>query len=325
MKTINQVNNFQNSKNGTAQNFTDANIVNQINNISFSREEIYTSLNLSLDQKNKINQDKYIKDFKDAFQYLNIEITSNMFFSKYNFILDFYFNFLVSLEISFPSKDNSFDKAFDNCLYEFILKNQSDGIDTETLLIFLNQNSEEKIKKEDLEKDIVKKKFVCISNSLCFIRNWGDDMYLFINYLIKEDFELFINSNNEELLYHAIGFLVYSNNIDEKDNLLKVDNIYEYFGKNKHKINKEAIKNIVSDFDAFIKLQIKEDEEEEYFFMKTYRELPHTIHKQEKLLNELEKNMIKKEEIKAQKRELQEKNNQIKKEILKIEKDLINL
>lgn len=56
-----------------------------------------------------------------------------MFFSKYNFILDFYFNFLVSLEIPFPSKDNSFDKAFDNCLYEFILKNQSDGIDTETL------------------------------------------------------------------------------------------------------------------------------------------------------------------------------------------------
>lgn len=97
-------------------------------------------------------------------------------------------------------------------------------------------------------------------------------MYLFINYLIKEDFELFINSNNEELYIMPL-VLVYSNNIDEKDNLLKVDNIYEYF-ENKHKINKEAIKNIVSDFDAFIKLQLKRTKRKN-IFMKTYRELSH--------------------------------------------------
>lgn len=335
MGNINQVNNFQNSKNGNAQNFTNANIINQTNYINTSSvKEIYVSLNLSQEQKNKINQDKYLKDFKDAFQYLNIEVTTtNTYFSKYNFILDFYFNFLSSLKESFFSTDNSFNKAFDMNLYKSILKNQKNqsnfGFDTDILLIFLNENSEKKIKKEDLEKDIQNndityERFECISNSLCFIKKWGQDMYLFINYLIETDFELFINSNNEELLYHAIGFLVYSNNIDEKDNLLKVDNIYAYFGKNKntHKINKEAIKNIISDFDAFIELQIKEDEKEEDFFMKTYGEFPQTIHKQEKLLNELKKNIINEEEIKAQKLELQKKLNQIKKEKKKIEENL---
>ena len=64
-----------------------------------------------------------------------------------------------------------------------------------------------------------------------------------------------INSNNDELLYHAIGFLVYSNNNFKEEDILYdnkvsvVNEIYGYFSENKNEINKELIKEISLKFE----------------------------------------------------------------------------
>ena len=119
-------------------------------------------------------------------------------------------------------------------------------------------NFDEEKEKQNLIKEIIEhsqKQFEHIYNHLSFIQYWDNDMYFFINYLIKTDFELFINSNNDELLYHAIGFLVYSNNNFKEEDILYdnkvsvVNEIYGYFSENKNEINKELIKEISLKFE----------------------------------------------------------------------------
>jgi len=121
-----------------------------------------------------------------------------------------------------------------------------------------NFNFDEEKEKQNLIKEIIEhsqKQFEHIYNHLSFIQYWDNDMYFFINYLIKTDFELFINSNNDELLYHAIGFLVYSNNNFQEEDILYdnkvsvVNEIYGYFSENKNEINKELIKEISLKFE----------------------------------------------------------------------------
>ena len=62
----------------------------------------------------------------------------------------------------------------------------------------------------------------------------------------------------------------------------------------------------------------KESQELEDCFLKKYRELPDTIFKFEKNLDELNKLELQKRELKAQQLEIKKKFNQIKKEIQKI-------
>lgn len=320
MEIINQNNNFQNSENGTGQDFTNANIINQINNIITSKIE-----NFNQEQKNKINQDKYLKNFKDAFKTLVID-DNHIDFSNYGFNLDFYFNFLVSLANT--NKIFDFSKNLNKFLSKYSLISQEEqsqyGIHIEELLLFLNENSEEKIKKEDLQKSIndsnTESKVKHTSNILSFIETWEDDMYLFIHYLIETDFELFMTSGDEILEYHAIGFLVYYYSYDDvKNELSKVKVIYDNFKKGK--INTEIIKNIVSNeekYTNFLDNLEKESQELEDCFLKKYRELPDTIFKFEKNLDELNKLELQKRELKAQQLEIKKKFNQIKKEIQKI-------
>ena len=106
-----------------------------------------------------------------------------------------------------------------------------------------------------------------LEKELFFIKNWDYEMYFFIHYLIQTDFKIFIDSNDDELLFHAIGFLFYSannlyinrtiNNYYYEDyleiyesiddyNIKKVKEIYEFIIKNKSERNIDSIKYIVS-------------------------------------------------------------------------------
>ena len=120
-----------------------------------------------------------------------------------------------------------------------------------------NFNFDEEKEKQNLIKEIIEhsqKQFEDIYNQLSFIQYWDNDMYFFINYLIKTDFELFINSGDDELLYHAVGFLVYSNNglhiskvVNFDDSYSEIVNdMYDFFIHSKDKINKNIIKDIIS-------------------------------------------------------------------------------
>ncbi len=263
----NQNNNFQNSENGTGQNFNNTNISYQVNNY-FNPDNPTNSLYLS-------NQNKYLEYFINRNNSLK-----NMRFDK-SYIIDFYFYFLSNF-----TKENNFEKSLNDYLLNekkeklkknnikkhlsFIKKLKEEEEHNE-LEFFLKEhfNSDKLVfifDKREKEKNLIKeiesesqKKLHAIKNTLSFIEKWDNEMYFFINYLIKTDFELFINSNNDELLFHAIGFLFYSNNslyirkfLEEDSNyyyscynIRKVEEIYEFIVKNRNRTNKKFIKDIV--------------------------------------------------------------------------------
>ncbi|MCT7472945.1 hypothetical protein [Aliarcobacter cryaerophilus] len=240
----------------------------------------------------KINKDKYIQNFKSIslsirsiyeesikdfyFYFLsNLKNKKNFFSStdyeyESNLIEKYDFNKALS-DYIFKNQEKEFEKGnFDKRLLyvkeklekehtnfiEFTDKNFSNEDNARSKTDTFNFDEEKE--KQNLIKEIIEhsqKQFEHIYNHLSFIQYWDNDMYFFINYLIKTDFELFINSNNDELLYHAIGFLVYSNNNFQEEDILYdnkisvVNEIYGYFSENKNEINKELIKEISLKFE----------------------------------------------------------------------------
>lgn len=238
------------------------------------------------------NKNKYIQSFKSTspslrsiyeesikdfyFYFLtNLKNKKNFFSStdyeyESNLIEKYDFNKALS-DYIFKNQEKEFEKGnFDKRLLyvkeklekehtdfiEFTDKNFSNKYNAKSKTD--NFNFDEEKEKQNLIKKIIEhsqKQFEHIYNHLSFIQYWDNDMYFFIDYLIKTDFELFINSNNDELLYHAIGFLVYSNNNFKEEDILYdnkvsvVNEIYGYFSENKNEINKELIKEISLDFE----------------------------------------------------------------------------
>ena len=66
--------------------------------------------------------------------------------------------------------------------------------------------------------------------------NWDNDMSYFLELVKKDEFDYFINSNNNELLYQAIGYLVYSyyQKLNMRDKLDLIYSTYHYFIANKN-------------------------------------------------------------------------------------------
>ncbi|MGJ0337248.1 hypothetical protein [Aliarcobacter cryaerophilus] len=238
------------------------------------------------------NKNKYIQSFKSTspslrsiyeesikdfyFYFLtNLKNKKNFFSStdyeyESNLIEKYDFNKALS-DYIFKNQEKEFEKGnFDKRLLyvkeklekehtnfiEFTDKNFSNEDNSKSKTDTFNFDEEKE--KQNLIKEIIEhsqKQFEHIYNHLSFIQYWDNDMYFFINYLIKTDFELFINSNNDELLYHAIGFLVYSNNNFKEEDILYdnkvsvVNEIYGYFSENKNEINKELIKEISLKFE----------------------------------------------------------------------------
>lgn len=262
MKTINQINNFQNSENSTAQNFNDAKIGYQVNNY-FNPDNSINSLYLS-------NQNRYSKYFIQSIKF------------QEDYIIDFYFYFLSNF-----TKENNFEKVLNNYLLSekkkkfkksnikkniFFIKKLKKEEHNELEIFFkeyFNLDKEDFIFDESKEEqNLIKeiennsqKKHDVIKHTLSFINDWDYEMYFFINYLIQTDFELFINSNDDELLFHSIGVLFYSNNSlhinknvnvtgmlidgDYCHNVNEVKEIYKFIIENRNRINKKLIKDIV--------------------------------------------------------------------------------
>lgn len=263
------------------EEFIESNKVNKFENINYIQEYFIET-----------NKDRYIQNFKSTssslrsiyeesikdfyFYFLtNLKNKKNFFSStdyeyESNFIEKYNFNKALS-DYIFKNQEKEFEKGnFDKRLLyikEKLEKEHTDFIEF-TDENFSNEdnaksktdnfNFDEEKEKQNLIKEIIEhsqKQFEHIYNHLSLIQYWDNDMYFFIDYLIKTDFELFINSNNDELLYHAIGFLVYSNNNFKEEDILYdnkvsvINEIYEYFHENKNEINKELIKEISLNFD----------------------------------------------------------------------------
>ncbi len=249
--------------------------------IEFSKINKFENNNSIQEYFIETNKNKYIQSFNFSY-FKSIDIRERYF------ILDFYFYFLSNF-----FNESNFDKALSEYRFKSekikfkrdnikvnisnikdLQKDENNQLNKIIVEYFTNDednNIDFKFDPEKEEQYLIEKileneneKFKIISNILNFIRNWDKDMIFFINHLIKTDFELFINSGNDELLYHAIGFLVYSNNdlyiskvVNFDDsyskiiedfydyNLTKVDDIYDFFIQNKDKINKDIIKDVI--------------------------------------------------------------------------------
>ncbi len=153
-------------------------------------------------------------------------------------------NFEIRL-LSIKEEKEAEHEYFIKDIEEFFPQQKNETKKDEIKLKNNDFNFDEEKEKQNLIKEIIEhsqKQFEHIYNHLSFIQHWDNDMYFFINFLIKTDFELFINSGDDELLYHAIGFLVYSKNNLHTD---KVEEIFKFFRENKDKINNNIIKDII--------------------------------------------------------------------------------
>lgn len=204
------------------EEFIQSSKINKFENINYIQEYFIET-----------KKDRYIQNFKDNNSSLMLIIGNE-------YIAHFYFDFLTNLK----SKKNFFSTT--DYEYESYIIERYDFNKALSDYIFKNQVKEfEKKGKQNSIEEIIEysqKQFEHIYNHLSFIQKWDNDMYFFINYLIKTDFQLFINSNNDELLYHAIGFLVYSKNGLHTD---KIEEIFKFFRENKDKINNNIIKDII--------------------------------------------------------------------------------
>ena len=231
--------------------------------IEFSKINKFENNNSIQEYFIETNKNKYIQSFKSTSPSLRsiYEESIKDFYFYFLTNLKNKKNFFSSTDYEYES--NFIEKYdFNKALSDYIFKNQEkefekDNFDKRLLYVkekiekehtnfvkftdenFSNEDNaksktdnfyfyEEK-EKQNLIKEIIEhsqKQFEHIYNHLSFIQYWDNDMYFFINYLIKTDFELFINSNNDELLYHAIGFLVYSNNNFQEEDILYDNKVF---------------------------------------------------------------------------------------------------
>lgn len=219
------------------------------------------------------NKSFYINSFKESLSLLQQP-------SMHNEFRDFYFKFLADFgKIDFPFKINvlGIQSLLTHYLYQYQTQkikenikldkineklkdlkseideaiNSSNGEKKKELKEFKNNLQQETLKEEIIE-DIFsnnERSFEGIMLHFFTFNSWNNDMYYFLELVKKDEFDYFINSKNDELLYQAIGYLVYSyyQNLHMHDKIALINSSYYYFLGNKDLISKENIKKHILD------------------------------------------------------------------------------
>ena len=251
----------------------------------FSDKNIEEFLNTGKIQKFeniKFVMDKYL--FQLQTTYLNSFLESKSLLNEahvHDEFRDFYFNFLTNFgKIDFPFNINvlGFQSLLIHYLFQYQMKIIKEDLSKdkinqrlvdfkfeidETISSSLSEQDREKIEKikQNFQEDSLKDEFkedVFSNNERNFegimlhfftFNNWDNDMSYFLELVKKDEFDYFINSNNNELLYQAIGYLVYSyyQKLNMRDKLDLIYSTYHYFIANKNLISKENIKKHILD------------------------------------------------------------------------------
>lgn len=168
--------------------------------------------------------------------------------SMYDEFRDFYFNFLANFgKIDFPFNINIL--GIQSLLSHYLFQYQTQKIKEN---LYQNKNFQKENLKNGIIEDIFsnnERYFEGIMLHFFTFNNWNNDMYYFLELVKKDEFDYFINSKNDELLYQAIGYLVYSyyQNLNMRDKLALIHSTYHYFIANKNLISKENIKKHILD------------------------------------------------------------------------------
>lgn len=182
-----------------------------------------------------INSKKYLDSFTNSknFRYDGLA-------SSYDIFIQFYFYFLVELKELFIQNNYFGLKLHDilmSSISKFFVKRFS-----ESLLEFGNKKLTQEII-QDLNNENIARIKDMQRNTMCF-KNWSEDMFLYLEYILKNDLKNFLDSDNKELIFHAVGFNVYFILKEEPNNSVKdniISNILESHEKSNKKITIDDI------------------------------------------------------------------------------------
>ena len=218
------------------------------------------------------NQLLYVKSFAKSKSLLSEPHVKDKF-------KDFYFSFLLnfeSIDIPFSIDTLGIKSLLTNYLYLY----QMDKIKENIKIVKINEKFENlkldiddainstigtekkelKKFKENLQKQELteKEKFLekifseneddlrMVIQNFNIFDNWNNNIYYFLKIVKKDDFNYFINSKSDELLYQAIGYLVYSlspHNINMEEKLQIIYSAFHYFIFNKDFISPDNVKS----------------------------------------------------------------------------------
>lgn len=206
----------------------------------------------------------YINSFKESQSLLSEPHVNDKF-------KDFYFNFLANFgKTDFPfnnvlgvqsllthylfqyqtqkiKKNLKINKKFEHLKFEIDEAiTYSDGKEKEELKKF-KENFQEEAQKDEIVENIFsvnERNFEGLMLHFFTFNTWNDDMYYFLELVKKDEFDYFINSKNDELLYQAIGYLVYSlsDNLNMVEKLQIIYSTFHYFIFNKDLISSTNVK-----------------------------------------------------------------------------------
>lgn len=242
------------------EEFIEKERINKFEKLNFLYEEVIYK-----------NSKIYLDSFTSNFKYLNLS-------NSYSIFIDFYFYFLLKLK----ENNNLFKEQFNNLLnaklHDYLMNKYIKTISDEENMKKLIEKKLEELK--ELEDIYIASKFDVRNKILndfkdrnnldlrdiqihlhCF-KLWTDDMMMYLDYILKNNLETFLDSGNEELIYHAIGFNIYLNFPNETP-LYKLDLIAEinqivikdYNKKEKITINK--IMELATEHLAMLKYNYK--------------------------------------------------------------------
>lgn len=242
----------------------------------FQKEEILEFINTG--KVRKFDNITYDFLLKNQLFYINSFAKSQSSLSEphvHDRFKDFYFNFLSDFgKINFPFNINALgiQALLTHYLYQYQTQEIKKSLDINNInQEFENKKSEiedaianssgklkkdlEELKKcfqQDAEKKEIidnifsknKKGFELIILHFNTFTSWNNDMYYFLELVKKDEFDYFINSKNNELLYHAIGYLVYSSshNLTMEEKLQIIYSTFHFFIFNKNLISSTNIK-----------------------------------------------------------------------------------
>ena len=233
----------------------------------------YENMSYIMDNYIQKNLEFYIYSFEQSQSLLHKA-------SMHQEFKDFYFNFLTNFgKIDFPFNINvlGIQSLLTHYLYQYLIEKIKKNLNSDKInQILIEKNSEideainstngkerkelEKFK-NNLQQETLKEQIledIFSNNDMNFegimlhfftFNTWTNDMYYLLELVKKDEFEYFINSKNDELLYQAIGYFVYSyyQNFDTNNKLDLIYLIYHYFLANKDLISKDNIKKHIAD------------------------------------------------------------------------------
>ena len=214
----------------------------------------FEKLNFLYEQVIHKNSKIYLDSFTTNFNYSKLSTSHSIF-------IDFYFYLLFKLKENNNLFKEQFNNLLNTLLHDYLMNKYIKTISDEENMKKL---IEKKLKElEELEDIYIASNFDVRNEILndfkyqnnidlkniqkhlhCF-KLWTDDMMMYLDYILKNNLETFLDSGNEELIYHAIGFNIYLNFPNEtplyKLDLISIINqivIKDYNKKEKITINK---------------------------------------------------------------------------------------